>query len=380
MRRRLFRVLLAIIGLFGLVLLAIRLVYGGGSPYIDLAAAPVLESAAVERLGSLGFPAGNVTASPDGRIFVNIHPFVQAERFTDAYLFELVDGQPVPYPNQPAQAHLRHVFGMNVDGQGRLWAISPATLDRDQTRIQAFDLATGTRIVDHTFAEGVARFSQDLRVTPDGKAIILADTGAFQFTEASLVVVDLETMAARSILKGHPSTQPQDWMIRTGEGNHTIGWGLITFSVGVDGIAISPDGQFLYYATMSHDTLYRLPLPAVLDPSLAADKLAAQIEVVGEKPLSDGIETTADGEVLLTDIEHGAIVGIRPNGERRTLVRLGHDTISWTDGVAVGPNGEVYFTDSEIPSYLDPLLRPPTREVLSKRAPHVAVYQFKLPH
>lgn len=383
MRRRIRAIFIRVaIGLLLLVVVAlgmIRMIYGGGTYYEDLATDPLLGSDEVEAIGQLPFPAGNVTASPDGRVFVNIHPFVRADRFTDAYLFELIGDDLIPFPDLETQADCRHVFGMNVDSQGRLWLISPATLDRKQTRLQAFDLATRKRLVDVYFEPGIARFAQDFRVTPDGKTMILADTGAFKFTSASLIVVDLETMTTRSILSGHPYTQPQNWMIQTHAGDHSIGWGLITFAVGVDGIALSPDGETLYFAPMSHDTLYRVPMRAVRDEGLSDEQLAQQVHAIAQKPLSDGIETTDDGEVLITDIEHGAIVGIRPHGERRTLVRLGGERISWTDGITIAPGGWVLFTDSEIPSYLDPLLRPPSRKRLDQRAPHTAVYRFRLP-
>lgn len=377
LRRRMLQILGGLMTLVVALLVFVRLVYGGGDGYPDRTSDPIIDDDAVARVGTLPFPAGNVTSSTEGRVFVNIHPFTQSDRFTDAFLFELIDGELTAYPDGGTQEDLRYVFGMTVDARDRLWLTSPATLDRERTRLQAFDLATGERVEDFELEEGVGRFAQDIRVTPDGETMILADTGAFQFTAASLLVLDLGSRTVRTILEGHPSTQPQDWMIRTHEGDHTVGWGLVTFSVGVDGIALSPDGETLYYATMTHDTLYRLPMSAVMDASLAEEALDAQIEAVATKPLSDGIETTADGEVLITDIEHGAVVGIRPDGSVRTLVKL--DSVSWTDGITATADGQVFFTDSAIPSYLDPLLRPPTRERLDSRAPHTALYRFQLP-
>lgn len=363
-----------LLGLVALTLLLVKLVYGGGEAYPDVSTEPVVED--VEVLVELDYPPGNVTSSADGRIFFNTHPFVVANRFADAFVFELVDGKPRPYPDGETQADLAWVFGMTVDAQQRLWLISPATLDRERTRIQAFDLRTNTRIVDHELEPGVARFSQDLRITPDGRTAILADTGAFQFTSASIIVLDLETMQTRPILEDHPSAQPQDWTIQTADGTHSIGWGLVTFSVGVDGIAITPDGEWLYYATMSHDTLYRIPMRAVLDAGLSPDARAAEIEVVGPKPLSDGIALAPDGRVLVTDVEHGGIAEVQLGTPLRTLVRL--DTVIWADGITVTPDGRAVFTDSAIPSYLDPLLLPPDPRVLEAGRPY-RLHAFPIP-
>ena len=75
--------------------------------------------------------------------------------------------------------------------------------------------------------------------------------------------------------------------------------GLLTFVVGVDGIALTQDGQWLYYATMSHDSVYRIPTADLLDTSLNDDQLAKKIEFVGKKPMSDGIELLAYNTCLL---------------------------------------------------------------------------------
>ena len=359
---------LSIVLLVVLLLAGVKLAYGGGEPYPDHGTAPALGSEHVEALATLDYPPGNVAVSADGRVFFNTHPFVRSERFADAFLFELVDGEPRPYPSAALQPELESVFGMTVDARGRLWVTSPATLDRERTRISAFDLASGERVVDHWLEPGVGRFAQDLRVSRDGRTLYLADTGAFHFLDGALLVVDLETWSVREVLHGHASTRPQDWTIATEHGPHRIGYGLLTFAVGVDGLALSPDDEWLYYATMTHDTLYRVRTRDLRDASLGEAELGGRVERVGDKPLSDGIAVDAEGRVLLTDIEHGGIDEVAPDGTLRTLVRI--DGVVWSDGIALAPDGAILLTDSAIPSYLDPLLRPPAEENLRAARPY----------
>ena len=367
------RALLALLAVLAITLLVVKLVWGGGEPYPDVSTAPRLDDASVEARLVHDLPLGNVACAPGHRVFFNTHPFAQAHRFRDATVFELVDGAPRPYPSLEAQEDLRFVFGMTVDRQGRLWMIAPATLDRERTRLVAFDLATDERVVDHHFEPGVARFAQDLRVDPDGRTLYLADTGAFRFTDAALLVVDTGDWSVRRVLDGHASTQPQGWTIRTAHGPHRVGWGLLTFSVGVDGIALSADGAWLYFATMSHDTLFRIPTAALRDPGRSDAELEAALEEVGPKPLSDGIELMPDGTVLSTDIENGGVAAVDPSGELETWVK--RDDVVWADGIARCPDGEVLFTDSAIPAYLHPLLLPPDRETLAAHAPY-ALWAF----
>jgi hypothetical protein len=337
---------------------------------------PLVANGDVHVLVELDLPPGNVTSSRDGRIFFNTHPFTQSHRFTDAFLFELVGGAPRPYPDAASQADARFVFGMTVDAQNRLWLVSPATLDRDQTRIQAYDLETNRKVIDHELAPGVGRFAQDLRVSPDGQTLFLADTGAFRFTRAVILVVDVNRWSVHEVLESDASTQPQDWVIRTRQGPYRLGFGLLSFQVGVDGIALSKDGAWLYFGTMSHDTLYRVRTEHLLDSRLPPSELASRVEKVGNKPLSDGIEVAADGSVLITDVENGGVARVDPSGRLETLVR--DATIVWADGVTIASNGDVLFTDSSIPAYIDPLLRPPALDRLRADKPY-RIYRFRLP-
>lgn len=375
-RRVLRRTALVLAAVLAVGLLFVKLRYGRGAPYPDVSAEPLVGGGEVHVLAELELPPGNVTASRDGRVFFNTHPFTQSHRLTDGFLFELRGGAVHPYPDAASQPDLRFVFGMTVDAQDRLWVVSPATLDRERTRIQAFDLRTNRRVIDHELAPGVGRFAQDLRVSPDGRTLFLADTGAFRFTHAALLVVDIEAWTVREVLADDPRTQPQDWVIRTKQGPYRIGYGLLSFQVGVDGIALSKDGEWLYFATMSHDTLYRVRTRDLLDAGLAPADLASRVETVGKKPLSDGIEVAADGSVLVTDIENGGVARLDPSGRLSTLVR--DPKIVWADGITIAPDGDVLFTDSSIPSYIDPLLRPPSPEKLRAGKPY-RIYRFRLP-
>lgn len=186
----------------------------------------------------------------------------------------------------------------------------------------------------------------------------------------------MESFAVREVLAGDPSTQPQNWVIRTRNGPHRIGFGLLSFQVGVDGIALSNDGAFLYFATMSHDTLYRVRTADLLDAGLSPSELSRRVEAVGKKPLSDGIEVAPDGSVLVTDVENGAIARVDAQGRLSTLVRAGQ--VVWADGVHVTASGDVLFTDSSIPTYLDPLLRPPALDKLRAGKPY-RIYRFRMP-
>src|SRR5690349_16654890 len=67
--------LFTLIVLAGLLLLAVRLLYGGrGKDFPDRSTAPALPASALERVAALDEPPGNIAVSPQGRIFFTYHP------------------------------------------------------------------------------------------------------------------------------------------------------------------------------------------------------------------------------------------------------------------------------------------------------------------
>lgn len=362
---RLARLAALALTILALALAAAKLALGGGEPFPIDTTAPERQA---EIAATLPLPPGCVTVSPDGRVFFDTHPFAAPGRQGAPHVFELVEGEARPWPSLEAQSRFVAPFGITADTRGRLWVTEPATLDRSTTRILGFDRQSGALLHEIVLPDGEARFAQDLRVSPDGEKLVLADTGILTLTPAQLLVMDIASGKIERVLR-HPAFNPQDWFIRRWDGTpHRIAWGLVMLKVGLDGLTFSTDGAWLYLAPMSHDTLYRLSARALLDPSASDEAVLASLEAVASKPQSDGIAATADGAVLVTDVERGGLVEIRPDGSRRVLTAA--PEVVWADSVEVGPDGVVWYTDSAIPAYLRQDMRPPSAEVLAAAGPY----------
>jgi sugar lactone lactonase YvrE len=353
----------------------VKLKYGTGREYPDLGAGLPTEAFTLEKLIQLDYPPGNLAVADNGDVYFNYHPLAKAGRFAPATVFKWANGKIEPFPSLEAQKDFQGTFGMTIDRQGRIWFIEPASLDFEHTRVSAFDLNTKKRVEFFEFPEGQASFAEDIRVTADGKYVILPNPGLFSFTSSSLVIYSVADHTFHSVKSDHPCLSPEDWTIQTPYGPDRLVWGLVDFAVGIDGIEISKDQEWLYLAPMTNSRLCRIPMALVLDPSLSPEDFNQRVEAIGQKPMSDGIAVDPEGRVVITDVEHGGIMAFNPATKRLSTLGRSKDIV-WPDGVVVANDGDVYFTDSSIPSYMDPLVRPPDDAKLQQHRPYF-IYRLK---
>jgi sugar lactone lactonase YvrE len=352
--------------------ITLRIRYGGGEPYPDLTTTALLDESQLEEFLSYPEPIGNVAVSSDGRVFFTVHP---ESRPQGNRLLEWVDGAAIPYPNGTVQPHLLGtVLGIVVDRDDRLWTIDNGNHGFGTARLLAFDLNTGKLVHDHEFAADIApagSFLQDLQVSSNGEIVVIADASFWRKTPA-IIVYDTKTRSARRVLESHSSVSAQNYLIRNTLKDMSYLGGLVSLKGGVDGIAFDTSNEWLYYAAISQSSLYRIPVRDLLDQTLPAKQLANRVERVSEKPLSDGLSTDLDGNVYVTDIEHGAVFMVNNEGQLTTLIRS--PRIRWADALSFGPDGWLYLADSAIP---DQVMQ--SRDHIDNRGPY-SIYRFKPGH
>ena len=330
--------------------LVIRVRYGGGEPYEDISTPALLEQTSLERVLSYAEPIGNVAISDGGRIFFTVHPEARPQ---GNKLLEWLDGAAVPYPSGSVQPHLfDSVLGLTIDDQQRLWTLDHGGQGFGKPRLLAFDLKSGELAHDHAFADDIApagSFLHDLRLTPDGRFVVIAD-GSVLRKKPALIVYDTERRAARRILQDHESVAAGKYVLRHSSGDLSFLGGLFTIKSGVASIAIDGAGNWLYYGSLNQGQLYRLPLASVIDPLLPATQLQQQIEFYSSKPLSDGIAAGPNGNIYISDVEHNAISVIGEDRQPRTLIRA--PRLRWPASLSLGPGGQLFVADSAFPELL----------------------------
>ena len=305
-----------------------------------------------------------VTVAESGRIFVNFPRWSEDAPVSVAEL--TADGALRPYPDAEWNAwrnakknemtphdHWVCVQSVVADGRGSLWVLDPAAPAQDRlvpggAKLVQVDLATDRAVRTIAFGEDVApqgSYLNDVRFSPDGRHAYITESGA----RGALVVVDLEQGAARRVLDGHPSTQPEtDVQVSVdGEPLHRTDGRGVEFAA--DGIALSPDGRHLYWQALTGRTLYRVATDALHDAALPPAALAGGVERVGENGVSDGLWIDRRGRMYLSALEENAVKvrDLSRDGDRLTTL-VQDERLRWPDTFSEGPDGAIYVCASHI--------------------------------
>ena len=310
-------------------------------------------------------PTG-ITVAPNGRIFVNFPKWSNDVKFS---VGELIDGKVVPYPDsdinnptsdKPVNERFISVQSVVADGKNRLWVLDTAApffqspikggaklvaIDLNNDKVTQTILLSEKVILPSTYINDV-RF--DLSKGEQGVAYI---TDSSMTGPGGFIVVDLKTGNATRRLSGHYSTQPDKnfkpfiagkaFMMRPEQGKES------PFMVGSDGIAISANGETLYYTPLSSRHLYSISTKTLLNNDLNEQQLAKLVIDHGEKRgASDGLAEDNKNNIYASDYENSAILKRDPQGRWSTLAQS--PDIQWPDTLAVSNDGYLYFTTNQL--------------------------------
>lgn len=189
----------------------------------------------------------------------------------------------------------------------------------------------------------------DFQVDAQGRYIFIAETSPV-LQNPAIIVYDTLEQSSRRVLDGHPSVQAEKLLIQVGDREMMLPGGILPLRIAVDSIALSRDGEWLYYGAVSGSRLYRARTADLIDASIDAATLGSRVETFADKTLSDGLTTDDTGNIYLSDMEHSAIHRITPQGTLETLLADPH--LRWPDGFSFGPDNYLYVTCSALQDVL----------------------------
>ena len=236
-----------------------------------------------------------------------------------------------------------------ADKTGMVWVLDPASPGIKGTipggpKLVKTDPKTGQVLLTIPFSERVAprkSYLNDVRIDLPHNYAYITESG-----QGALVVVDLKTLKARSVLGQHPSTKAEKGLVIKAAGHAMLDPQGQPAQFNVDGIALSVDNAYLYYCPLTGHTLYRIKTAALRDATLSEVQLGQQVETVGTIPASDGLEIDAANNVYITSFEQSALLRRTPAGVIETVVQDAR--LQWPDTYSFTPDGMLYVANSAI--------------------------------
>ena len=300
-----------------------------------------------------------VAVTEDGRRFVNFPRWTDDAPISVAEVQQ--DGSLKPYPDAkwnswrnaranelPVGEHFVCVQSIVPDGHGNLWVLDPGAPGNEKImegapKIVKIDLKTNqvTNVINvpgDVALQGT--YLNDIRFSADGKTGYITDSG----TRGAIIVVDLETGTGFRALDGHPSTQVDKTVKVTLDGKPLVRSDGRQPAFAADGIAISNDGATLYWQALTGKTLFSIPT-ALLRPSASEVQRAAEVKVVAQTHVADGLWMSRAGTLYLTSPTDYSIKKL--NGATVETV-LTDRRLRWPDTFSEGPDGTIYVTASHI--------------------------------
>ncbi|MFC3197982.1 SMP-30/gluconolactonase/LRE family protein [Parapedobacter deserti] len=307
-----------------------------------------------------------VSVSSDNRLFVSFPN--QGSNYLYG-LTEIVDGQPVPYPDDAWNAHTGdsasrfvNVQDLYVDADDYLWVLDSKPAPKGSIfggqgasaapaegafKLLKINLSTDAVERVYTFddLDKSASGLNDMRIDTDKGLAYLSDPG-----QAAIVVLDLSSGSSRTVLKNQPPTTADPDIVLTYDGREMRDRHGNPFRSNVNGIALTKDNRYFYFKPINKLNLYRIETKYLADASLHDAQLAAHVEDMGETTVTHGLIADEKGNIYLTSSMDYSIKYLTPSGELHTLVQ--DSRLLWPDSFGIGSDGYLYVSCAQL--QLDP--------------------------
>ena len=302
---------------------------------------------------------GNMTETPYPSMMMNNPP-----------------GGAINYTTTPAtganyQNYLIGVQSVVIDSADRLWILDTGrNLEENGTLVTAsyggaklvgVNLTSNTVFKTIVFPDTVAfpeSYLNDVRFDLRANLSGTSGQGVAYITDSSvegrtgLIIVDLGTGNSWRHLTASQYVQPDRQFLAYVWGRPLYGFmagqPANFLSFGVDGIALSSDGQTLYFGGVGTRYMYSIPTAALRAQGPTSEVMAqASVNSVTQKGLSDGFETDSNGFIYHGNMEDNAISFFNPaNGTDQLFLR--DPRISWADTVRSSVHRFMHHADEHV--------------------------------
>jgi sugar lactone lactonase YvrE len=335
--------------------------------------APELE----ELFGDNKYQLTGVAVSAKGRLFTNYPIWSPVHKYSVVEVTSKTDAK--PYPNEDVNSwkdgedgsrKFVSVQAVYVDDQDKLWVVDSANpgfgVYQESDKLVRINLDTNEieRIYPMKGIIEKNRYLNDVRV--DTKRQIAYMTNS---NEGGIVIVDLKSGKVRMVLKGAPPTQT-DPSYKFMIGGREVAMGGKPMKVNSDGIALTPDGEWLFFKPLTDDKLYKVKSADLHNAELKDSELTARVVDLGHFNVTDGMEFDKHGNLYMGDMEKNAIIKLSPKLEKTVLMTDAR--LLWPDSYAVSKDGYLYISTSHLHT------APPFNDGVDKRTLPYGLFRLKI--
>lgn len=294
-----------------------------------------------------------LTKEDGGRLFVN-YP-----KWSPIHKYDVVqatgDTSYTPYPNadmnnwkpgEPGQNKWVCVQSVYLDKTGTLWVLDPAapmmkTIQGNGAKLVRMNKANNT--VDRTYSLMSVlpdtAYANDVRVDTERQFAYITESKG-----GGIIVVDLNTGLMRRLLSTHYSTKSDPTFTFVIDGRELMKEGK-PVKINSDGIALTPDFQYLYYKPLTDDKLYRIKTEFLRNWIMTDQEMGAKVEDLGHFTTTDGMIFDNQSNLYLGDLQNYRLVRIDPNQKMTILIQ--DNKLIWPDSYSIS-DGYLYLTCSQI--------------------------------
>ena len=325
------------------------------------------------------FRLTGISVSKTSRLFVNFPRW--SDNYLNAVIEVMPDGSEKPFPDKywngwdlkPATAGKQFVCVQSVvvDDTDALWVLDPAAPLLTSPvpggpKLVEIDLKTDkvSRII-HFEPDVVLpdSYLNDVRFDTRRGTAYITDSG-----HGGIVVLDLATSKAHRALDADRSVMAEQGVQVIVNGKPVLFNGKPPM-FNSDGIALSPDGEYLYYKPVTAVPLYRIKTVVLREKNASPATVAAAVEKVAATFPTDGLWMDSNNRLYLSDVNHNAVVRLSPKGKMETVVE--DPRLQWPDTFSEGPDGSIYISASHINE------SPTYNEGISARTQPYGVFKLK---
>jgi sugar lactone lactonase YvrE len=265
---------------------------------------------------------------------------------------------------------LNSILGFEIDKDDNLYILDQGRIKKNpalenSTKLLNYSLKDGQLKREYIFNSDIAdpsnSFLNDVVIDKKNKLAYITDSGnsiseSISDYKPGIIVLQLEDDKQYKLLTNHHSVFPDQsfWLHIEKEPVINKTNPMMT---GVDGIALSCDGEALYYCPLSGRMLYSI-LTKDIHNAIEKNQLNNITVYEGfKKEASDGLLASSKGYLYMTGIETGSIY--ISNSIEQDLLRFnykdfdsfqGNITTMWPDTLAIH-DGYLYFVSNQLNNF-----------------------------